>query len=230
MDPPARAVLGRKTIAGFAQLAIALALILFGPAWTLAYWQAWVYLGVFLGAAALITVYLWQRDPELLARRVAAGPAAEKEWAQQLIQIAASLAFVALLVVPSLDHRFEWSHVPLAIVVAGDGLAGLGFLIVFRVFRENAYTAATIDVAPGQTVVSTGPYALVRHPMYLGALVMLFGTPLALGSWWGLVPFGALALVIVLRLLDEERFLAKNLPGYDAYRRTVRYRLVPLVW
>ena len=191
--------------------------MLFAPAWTLHFWQAWLYLAIFGGSSLLITVHLWERDPALLKRRVNAGPTAEKQTTQKLIQAFASLAFIGILILPSLDRRSSWSHVPLAFVLAGDVLAALGFWIVFLVYRENSFASATIAVAPGHTVISTGPYAIVRHPMYSGALVMLLGTPLALGSWWGLLMFPPMLLVIVLRLLDEERFLRKSLAGYSAY-------------
>jgi protein-S-isoprenylcysteine O-methyltransferase Ste14 len=134
------------------------------------------------------------------------------------------------MILPSLDHRFSWSAVPLLAVVVGDALTALGFFIVFRVFKENSFTAATIEVAPDQRVISTGPYAIVRHPMYSGALVMLVGTPLALGSWWGLLMSVLMIFAIAWRALDEERFLRKNLSGYAEYCQIVRYRLVPFVW
>jgi protein-S-isoprenylcysteine O-methyltransferase Ste14 len=185
---------------------------------------------VFATAGALITAYLWKKDPELLARRINAGPRAESEKSQKGVQVLASCVFMAAMIVPSLDHRLSWSAVPLTLVVAGDFLVALGFLIVFRVFRENTFAAATIAVTRGQNVVSTGPYALVRHPMYTGALVMLLGTPLALGSWWGLLVFIPMVFTIVWRAREEERFLLKNLSGYPEYCRKVRYRLVPFVW
>lgn len=222
--------LKRKTILGFAQLIFMLGVALFAPAWTLDFWQGWVYLFVFAGSAALITVYLWKRDPKLLERRVNAGPGAEKEKSQNVIQLVAAVAFIGLLVLPSLDHRFSWSEVPLLIVIAGDVLVALGFFIVFIVFRENTFTAGIIEVVADQKVISTGPYAKVRHPMYSGGLVLLFGTPLALGSWWGLIMFIPIALAIVWRLLEEEKFLSKHLPGYSEYCQKVRYRLVPFVF
>jgi protein-S-isoprenylcysteine O-methyltransferase Ste14 len=132
--------------------------------------------------------------------------------------------------VPSLDHRFSWSHVPLWIVLAGDFLVVLGFYIVFKVFCVNTFTSATIEVSEQQTVISIGPYAFVRHPMYSGALVMMLGTPLALASWWGLIAFVIMVAVIVIRLLDEEKLLLANLPGYAEYVARVRYRLIPYVW
>jgi len=222
--------LAGRTILGFTQLIVFLGVALFVPAWTLDFWQAWVYIFVFAGAAALITVYLWNHDRKLLESRVKAGPGAEKEKSQKLIQVFASLAFIATLVLPSLDRHFLWSRVPLAFIVWGDALVALGFLAVFIVYKENTFTSATIEVAAGQRVISTGPYAIVRHPMYAGALLMLFATPIALGSWWGLTMFIPMALVIVLRLRDEEIFLQKRLPGYREYCGKVRFHLVPYIW
>jgi protein-S-isoprenylcysteine O-methyltransferase Ste14 len=222
--------LAEKTIRGFTQLIAALGFLLFTPAWTLDYWQAWLYLLVFAASSALITAYLWKKDQRLLERRINAGPGAENETSQKMIQLLASFVFIGAMILPSLDHRFSWSAVPLPVVVAGDVLTALGFFIIFLVFKENTFTAATIVVTPGQKIVSTGPYAIVRHPMYSGALVMLLGTPLALGSWWGLVMFIPMIFTIAWRARDEERFLFKNLPGYREYCQTVRYRLVPYAW
>jgi protein-S-isoprenylcysteine O-methyltransferase Ste14 len=222
--------LASKTVLGFTQLITVLGVLLLAPAWTLDYWQAWVYLFVFAASAALITTYLWKNDPKLLERRINAGPRAENEKNQRLIQVLASFVFIGTMILPSLDHRFSWSAVPLTVVVAGDLLVALGFLLVFLVFKENTFTAATIAVAPDQKVVSTGPYAVVRHPMYSGALVLLFGTPLALGSWWGLLMFIPMVFTLLWRTREEERFLLENLSGYKEYCQMVRYRLVPFVW
>jgi len=142
----------------------------------------------------------------------------------------ASLAFLAVFVVSGLDRRFGWSRLPELLALGGDGLVLLGLFVVFKTFRENTYTSALIEVAEGQRVTSTGPYALVRHPMYAGALCMLLGVPPALGSLWAFFPVLALAAVIVVRLLDEERILAASLPGYRSYRQSVKYRLIPGVW
>jgi protein-S-isoprenylcysteine O-methyltransferase Ste14 len=209
---------------------LAMAAFLFVSAGTLDFWQAYVFMAVFVGGSAAITVYLAIKDPKLLKRRMKAGPRAEKEPTQKIIMVFALLGFVSLLVVPALDRRFMWSSVPPWVSVTGDLSVALGFLLVYFVIRENSYAASTIQVTEGQTVISTGPYAVVRHPMYAGALPLLIGMPLALGSWWGL---GALMLfmpALIWRLLDEERFLHKNLPGYTEYTRKVRYRLVPCVW
>jgi len=204
--------------------------LLFVPAGTLDYWQAYEFMAVFLGGSAAITVYLAIKDPKLLERRMKVGPTAEKEPTQKIIMVFALLGFIALLVVPGLDRRFMWSSVPPWVTVLGDILVGLGFLSVYFVIRENSYAASTIQVVESQTVVSTGPYAVVRHPMYAGVLPLLIGTPLALGSWCGLNALILFMPALIWRLLDEERFLHKNLPGYTEYTWKVRYRLVPFVW
>jgi protein-S-isoprenylcysteine O-methyltransferase Ste14 len=213
-----------------AVLAAVMALLLFVPAGTVRYWQAWVYLAVFIGTSGLTTLYLLRRDRALLERRMHGGPTGEKRPAQKLIMWGTSVGFGALLVVPALDHRFGWSAVPLGVVLAGDVLVLVGFALIARVYRENTFTSATIEIAANQRVVSTGPYAVVRHPMYASGFLYLAGTPLALGSYWGLVALAAMAPFLIWRLFDEERMLAENLPGYADYQQRVRHRLVPFVW
>jgi len=158
------------------------------------------------------------------------GPFAEKQPAQRIIMAIASLGFIALAVVPALDRRFGWSDVPAPFVIIGDLLMLLGWLGIYVVFRENSFASATIEAAADQRVISTGPYAWVRHPMYAAALVMLLGISPALGSWWGLPIFAAILPALIWRLVDEERFLVHNLSGYADYQESVRYRLLPLVW
>jgi protein-S-isoprenylcysteine O-methyltransferase Ste14 len=209
---------------------VVMALLLFVPAGTLRYWQAWAYLAIFVVSSVLMTLDLARRDPALLERRMKGGPTAEKRPAQRLIMWGASIGFVALLLVPALDRRFGWSSVPLGVVLAGQALVVVGLALVARVYRENTFSAATIQVVENQRVVSTGPYAVVRHPMYASAGLYLLGMPLALGSYWGLLPLGPVLPLLVWRLLDEERLLARDLPGYTDYQRRVRYRLVPGVW
>jgi protein-S-isoprenylcysteine O-methyltransferase Ste14 len=213
-----------------AVLAAVMALLLFVPAGTVHYWQAWAYMALFIGASTVTTLFLMKHDPALLERRMSAGPTAEKRRAQKVIMLFTSLGFIALLVVPALDHRFGWTVVPSSVVVAGDALVLIGFLLIARVYRENTFTSATIQVVESQRVISTGPYAIVRHPMYASAFLYLVGTPLALGSYWGLGPIVAMVPFLIWRLLDEERFLRGHLPGYAAYQGRVRHRLVPFVW
>ena len=219
-----------RAFAGFIFLLLVIASVLFGSAGTLHEGRAWSMLAVFFGCAGAITLWLWFRDKALLERRVKAGPGSEPDPMQNVVQGLAGLVFLAIFVVSGLDRRFGWSHAPLAVSLVGDGMIAIGFLMVFLTFRENTFTAGTIEVADGQHVIDSGPYALVRHPMYAGALVMIAGIPLALGSWWGLIPAALLVPVLVWRLLREETFLAANLPGYDAYRGRVRHRLAPIFW
>jgi protein-S-isoprenylcysteine O-methyltransferase Ste14 len=177
-----------------------------------------------------MTAALLKLDPALVARRLAVGPKAEREPAQKRIQWIASLCLLALYILSALDWGQGWSTVPTGVVLVGDLLTVLGFAVMYRVFRENSYAAATVTVEAGQRVVSTGPYGLVRHPMYAGALLLFLGTPLALGSWWGLAVYIPSVAILVARLRDEEQFLLRNLSGYDDYCRRVRFRLVPGLW
>jgi protein-S-isoprenylcysteine O-methyltransferase Ste14 len=222
--------LHRRAFVGLAILFLVMAALLFLSAGTLHYWQAWTYLAVYFGASIAITLYLMQKDPELLARRMSGGPFAEKEPAQRIIMSITSLGFVALAIVPALDRRFGWSDVPVYAVALGDAVMLLGWLGIYFVFRENSFAAATIQSSAEQRVISTGPYAWVRHPMYAAALVMLLGISPALGSWWGIPIVIAILPALIWRLEDEERFLVRNLPGYPEYQGRVRHRLLPFVW
>ena len=225
MDP-----LYRKGFVSLSILFLVMAAFLFVSAGTLRYWQAWVYLAVYFTASIAITLYLVKQDPALLARRMSGGPFAEKEPTQQIIMTLTSIGFIALIIVPALDHRFGWSHVPISGVLLGNLLMLLGWLGIYFVFRENSFAATTIQTSADQRVIATGPYAFVRHPMYAAALVMLLGISPALGSWWGVLVVFAILPALIWRLLDEERFLVRNLPGYSEYQVRVRYRLLPFIW
>ena len=158
------------------------------------------------------------------------GPLAEEEKSQKIIMTITSIGFISLLVVPGLDHRFAWSDMPAAVAIVGNVLLFAGWVGILAVFRANSYAAATIQVTSGQQVVSQGPYAIVRHPMYATALLMLLGIPVSLASWWGVLAWAALLPAIAWRLIDEERVLMRDLEGYPAYRNRVRWRLVPHLW
>lgn len=204
--------------------------LIFVPAGTLAYWQGWAFVAVFIVSTTLIGLYLALANPTLLERRLKVGPAAETRPVQKIIIMVSFTVFCLMLVVSVLDHRFGWSHVPTWLSVVGNVLVAFGLMMDLRVFRENSYGASTIEKTEGQKVIATGPYAVVRHPMYLGVLIMALGTPLALGSWWGIVLAIATVPILVLRILDEERMLCDELEGYEAYARDVRYRLLPGLW
>lgn len=230
LPAPERRATGRKVFTLHALLIVTTTALLFFPAGTIRYWQGWVFLAFYLLPSLAVTQWLVVNDPKLLAGRMRGGPTAEKSLAQKIIMSIASICFVALVVVPALDHRFGWSHVPTAVVLLGDALIAIGWLAIFMVFRQNSFAFSTIQVVEGQQVVSSGLYAHVRHPMYAGAMPMLLGMPLALASWWGLLVFVPLVPVLIWRMLDEEKFLTANLSGYAGYMSKVRYRLAPGVW
>jgi protein-S-isoprenylcysteine O-methyltransferase Ste14 len=204
--------------------------LLFWPAGTFNYWQAWVFIAVFTATSFGPSVYWALRKPDVLRRRMHAGPIAETRTVQKIATVGTIAMVVAMVVVSALDHRFGWSQVPTAIVVAGDVLVAVGLGLAMLVVSQNNYAAATITVEAEQTVVTTGLYGLVRHPMYTGALIMMVGMPLALDSYWGLITLLPGVAVLALRIVDEEKMLRQELGGYDEYTQQVHYRLVPGVW
>lgn len=204
-----------------------LSFMLFLSAGTVRYWEAWVYLAILFIPASLMVAYLLKTSPELLERRMRMR---EKEPQQRWITGAASLWFVATYLVPGFDQRFDGSDVPVNVVVVADLVVLLGYGVIFRVFRVNPYASRIVEVEPAQKVVSTGPYAVVRHPMYVGALLIYLATPLALGSYWALLPAVLILPIIIARIRNEERVLARDLEGYQDYLRVTRYRLFPGIW
>jgi protein-S-isoprenylcysteine O-methyltransferase Ste14 len=228
--PDGQSVLARRAVINGAMLFAIMAAVMFGGGGTLAWWQGWVFLLVYCAWATGASVWMYRHDPALFARRLRGGPAAEKEPAQKIIMSVMSAAYIGLIFIPALDYRYGWSRAPPWLVPVGHALFSLGWIMILFVLKENSFTASTVEVMPGQAVVSSGAYAIIRHPMYAGAIFLLAGIPLALGSWWGLAPMVAIAPGVIWRLLDEERMLARDLAGYAVYTERVRYRLVPGVW
>jgi len=206
------------------------ALALFWPAGTFNYWQAWVFLGLFVTLSVIYTVYVGLTNPAVLRRRMNAGPRHESRPVQKVVSAGVVLAFAALLVISALDHRFGWSSVPTPLVVLGNVLVAIGLDLTMLVVIQNSYAAANITVETDQAVVSTGLYGIVRHPMYFGALVMLIGVPLALGSFWALLIDVLYVVLFAARIFDEEKALTQDLTGYREYTEKVHSRLVPGVW
>jgi len=219
-----------KALSGFLILLVSLSVLVFLPAGTMNYFQAWIYLFTFAVSTILITTYLFKYDQKLLERRVKAGPIAEKEKNQKIIQVLANVSFCSVYIIAGFDHRYNWSNIPINASLMADACVALEFYIVFLVFKENSYTSATIEIAKNQKVISTGPYGLVRHPMYSGASLMLVASAIALGSYWSVLCVVLLIFIIIMRLLEEEKFLSKNLSGYNRYCQKVRYHLIPLLW
>jgi protein-S-isoprenylcysteine O-methyltransferase Ste14 len=209
---------------------VAFGLVLFLPAGTFNYWQAWVFIAVFTLSTSVPTIYVSRRNPAALRRRMRGGPAGESRTAQRIIVSGLVLLLPAVLVFSSLDHRFGWSPVPIAVAVVGDALVAIGLGLAMLVVIQNSYAAANVTVEAGQRLMTTGLYGLVRHPMYAGTLIMLVGIPLALDSWWGLVSVIPGVVALALRIVDEEKMLRQGLEGYTEYTQKVHYRLVPYVW
>lgn len=209
---------------------IALAIMVLVPAWTLAYWQAWLYWTLSTAAALATALYFLKRDPALMRRRLEVGARAEPLKTQKIIQGLGSLLFAAMFIVAGIEHNVHGSPVPPLAVLVADAFVLAGLALTFLVFKANTYTASTVRVEGRQRVVTTGPYATVRHPMYAASVVWFVATPFALGSLWALVPAVLMSITIAVRLVDEERHLRESLPGYDAYCDKVRRRLIPGIW
>jgi protein-S-isoprenylcysteine O-methyltransferase Ste14 len=201
-------------------------LVLFGPAGSLDYWEAYVYIAVLFLPLTFVVIYFLKFDPEFLVRRM---KMKEKEAAQRKVIGISNLLFFIGFILPGLDFRFGWSNVPTEIVYAANAAVFLGYAFVFLVFRENSYASRVIEVVKGQKVISTGPYHIIRHPMYLGVIIMFLATPLALGSYYGLIPF-PLPVLLGYRIKNEEEVLTRDLAGYKEYKEKTRYRLIPYVW
>jgi protein-S-isoprenylcysteine O-methyltransferase Ste14 len=224
--------LSRKALAGLARFILILGLILFLTAWSLRFWQAWIYWGICSAMLIAVTLYFLKHDPRLIERRMAVGAGAEPRKSQKRIQAVTGTLAGILIFIPGFDFRMHWSAVPVPapLVLLADLLVALGYGMIFFVFRENTFTAGVVTVEEGQHVVTTGPYAIVRHPMYAAAALQFLATPLALGSWWALLAAVPLTGMLAVRIIDEERLLRESLPGYREYCQKVRYRLIPELW
>lgn len=206
---------------------VVLGLMLFVPAGSFSYWQAWLYCVVIFVPLVFAVRHFLKNDPGLLERRM---KMQEKEGGQKRIVKISAVFFLIGLLLPGLDYRFGWSAVPAIFVLTADSIVFLGYLITFLTLRENSFASRIIEVDKEQKVIATGPYAYIRHPMYLGTIIMVLFTPLALGSFWAAIPVLAIPAFIVFRILGEEAVLRRELPGYQEYCGRVRYRLVPGIW
>ena len=217
----------RMAAVRFSPAPLVLGLMFFLPAGTLAYWQAWVYMVLIFIPMLFAVASFIKSAPEFLDRRLRMR---EKERAQKAVQILGLPIYIVAFLLPGFDRRFGWSSVPTLLVVISDILVLASYLFILRVFKVNAYASRVIEVEQGQKVITSGPYALVRHPMYLGVAVMYLFSPLALGSYWAIVPCVLIVVLLVPRILNEEKVLAGELEGYKEYTQQVRFHLIPGVW
>jgi protein-S-isoprenylcysteine O-methyltransferase Ste14 len=193
------------------------------------HWQVWAFAGLFALGTASQGVYLAFLDPELLERRKQVAPAAES-LAERIFVIFGLVSTFGLMIFCAFDLRFGWSRVPLWASLVGDLCLIASFLLYYLVFQVNSFASSSIQTYAGQKVIATGPYAFVRHPKYVGDLFLIIGIPLAIGSWWGLAVLLLSFVSLAWRILDEEKLLKKDLPGYVEYTQKVRYRLIPYIW
>lgn len=212
-----------KFLIGF----LLVALLIFLPAGTLAYPGGLLFLGLLFVPMLLMGIVMLARARDLLRKRL---DAKEKQAAQKGVQSLAGLVFIAGFVLAGLDFRFGWSDVPLPAVIAASVIFLIGYGLYAEVMRENAYLSRTVKVEEGQTVISTGLYGIVRHPMYLASVLMFLSIPLVMGSWYALIPFTFYPVLMVVRILDEEKLLTAELSGYDEYKKKVKYRMIPFIW
>jgi protein-S-isoprenylcysteine O-methyltransferase Ste14 len=220
-------VLFKKVMVRLAMAIFLLGAVFFIPAGTWRYWEAWVYMAVLIIPATLTMLYLLRKAPDVLERRMRMR---EKESEQKLIIKLTFPLFIVAFILPGLGRRFGWSGVPAPAVIVADVLLLLGYLLFIRVLLENRYASRIIEVEQEQKVITTGPYAIVRHPLYVSALLIYGSSPIALGSYWAMIPMVFLAYLIIARIRNEEKVLAQELKGYREYMQKTKYRLIPGLW
>lgn len=214
--------LGRLLVA-----VLVLGAMFFLAAGTLLYWEAWVFIAVLFVPMSIFGACLLRHNPALLERRL---KMREEEPQQKRIVAGSTVILLAAFLLPGVDKRFGWSSVPPWLVIVADVVFLLGYLLFVLTLRENEYASRTVQVEQRQRVITTGPYALIRHPLYF-ATVLIYGvSPLALGSYWALVPVALFPALLVARILNEEKVLLRDLDGYAHYCTAVRYRLIPGIW
>jgi protein-S-isoprenylcysteine O-methyltransferase Ste14 len=199
----------------------------FFSAGTVNYWQAWMWMTTLFIPMILMLIYLAKNDPTLLERRTRMK---ETRSAQKLIVAASTLYYLIVFLLPGFDKRFGWSTVPGWLSIAADCIMLSGYALFLLVLKTNSYASRVVEIQQGQQVISAGPYSIVRHPMYLAMLLMMIFTPLALGSYWGMLVSIALIFLLAVRAKNEEELLMKELPGYREYAEKTRYRLFPGIW
>ena len=227
MTNPEMKKLIQKVFTRFPLFFLFMALVTLLPAGTFNYWQVYLFLAIFIVPMIFTLFYFLKHDPKFLERRI---HAKEKEKTQLVFQFFSAIIHLGGFIISGLDRRFGWSDVPVHFVLIADAVILSGYFLIFNVFRQNSYASRIVEVEANQEVISTGLYSIVRHPMYFGILIMFLPMPIALGSWWALIPIATLPFAFAVRLLNEESVLKKELPGYEEYCRKTKYRLIPYIW
>lgn len=227
MKPSEVKLLMKKMYTRIAVVLLSMTLLVLLSAGTFDFWQFYVYLTIIILPMLYITIYFLNKDPRFLERRI---KMKETEKPQKIVFIISAIATLAEYIIPGLDHRFGWSSIPFGVVIVADIVIIFSYLLIIRTFKENSFASRTVEISKGQKVISTGLYGIIRHPMYLGVMIMTIAVPFALDSYWTIIPCFALLLSLVLRTVNEEKFLEENLLGYKEYCEKVKYRIIPYVW
>lgn len=216
-----------KLVARVVALPFVAYVVLFLPAGTFDYWEVYAYFGIFLIMAVSALIYFLKHDPEFLRRRL---ESKEKETTQKFVVVILALSVLAIYVTCGFDERYAWSEIPISMKLFGFFLVVVGYQLTVQVGKQNSFAARTIKVEESQQLVDTGLYGYVRHPMYSAIVLMYIGTPLALDSWWGLLPTLVFFIALIVRIANEEKVLLTELVGYAEYRERVRSRIIPGIW
>jgi len=217
----------KKVVLRFGMFIVVMGLMFFLPAGTIKYWEAWAYMAILVIPMIIFLFYLIKHDPELLERRM---KMKEKETEQKTIIKIGSLIFILIYLIPGFDQRYGWSSVPVATIIIADIIVFSGYLLFVRVLMENSYASRIVEVELQQKVITTGPYRIVRHPLYSAVFLMYCFGPLALGSYWAMIGSVLLIVILVARIKNEEKVLSRELEGYQDYLQKTKYRLVPGIW
>ncbi len=216
-----------KTLVAFLMGLLITGSILFLPAGTLEYYNAWLFIALLFTPILVMGIVLFIKNPEMLRKRL---EMKEREKEQKNVVAFSGLLLTASFIVAGFDHRLGWSHVPNAIIIAASIIQLIGYGLYAEVLRENAFLSRVVEVQENQQVIDTGLYSIVRHPMYFAVTLLYLAIPLVLSSWWALLVMLPCIFLLVVRIKNEEKMLHQGLPGYTDYTKRVRYRMIPFIW
>jgi protein-S-isoprenylcysteine O-methyltransferase Ste14 len=216
-----------KSLTRFISGILIISALLFVPAGSIEFWNAWIFMGVLFIPMLFVIVYLIFRDPELLFKRLNTN---EKEKTQKKVVLLTSIIFLSAFIISGLDYRFHWSTIPFQIVILSAIIVLIGYILFFIVMRQNSYASRVVEIQEKQKVIDTGLYRIVRHPMYSGAILIFMFMPLVLGSFYALIPLIIFPFQMRTRMKNEEQLLENELDGYIEYKKKIKYKIIPFVW